>query len=31
VTLTVANETRRYGFVTEIKLDAEEIRSACEN
>ena len=26
-----ASEARRYGFVTEIRLDAEEIRSASED
>ncbi len=26
-----ASEARRYGFVTELRLDAEEIRSASED
>jgi hypothetical protein len=26
-----SSEARRYGFVTEIRLDAEEIRSASED
>lgn len=30
-TVTVASEARGYGFVTEIKLDAEKTRSAAED
>jgi hypothetical protein len=31
VTVTATSEARRYGFVSEIRLDAEEIRSASED